>query len=290
MDTIAHLGRDIASTAGPTFQVYGDLLREPIKASAIHATKRETFAYGPHDRQKLDLYTPSAIAPKSMAGRPRPVLIFAYGGGFVMGDRIEGMIPGEIVHTNLGYFFAEKLGFITIVTDYRLLSHGAKYHTGGEDIGGVVDWVEKNYTIGTLSQNDTTEIILVGNSAGAVHVATWLFGDRFQERRKVFVTGTNGVRLQGVVFVGCPFRWDVDGGMKPMLMSYYGGEQETRKAEPSQLMEKATDGATKEEMARWPPLLVVVSEFDPETDMIVSGEKFAKAWGEREAEKGNSSS
>ncbi len=281
MDTIATLGRAIAEVAGPTFQAYGDLLREPVNASAIHATKRETFPYGSHDRQKLDLYTPSSHAPKPAAGKHRPVLVFVYGGAFVMGDRVEGMVPGEVVHTNLGYFFAEKLGYATIVMDYRLLSHGAKYPSGGEDVAGVMDWIEARDKSDVSGHEKMGEIILMGNSAGGVHVATWLFEERFREGRNAFVAGINGVKLQGAVFLGCPLRWNMDGGMRPMLTTYYDGEKESVEAEPTALMEKAIGGAEKGEMGKWPKVLVAVSELDPEVDMVVPGKEFAKIWKEK---------
>ena len=278
MDTIAHLGRGIVEVVVPTFQVYGDLLRQPANASAIHATKRETFTYGPHERQKLDLYTPSPCAPKTAISKSRPILVFVYGGGFVSGDRLMALIPGEVVYTNLGYFFSEKLGFETIVMDYRLLNHGAKYPSGGEDVGGVLDWIEGRYGSGTPEYECEREIFLLGNSAGAVHVSTWLFGERFSERRKDLLKGKNGVRLHGVVFLGCPLRWDMDGGMRDMLTSYYGGEKETKNAEPTALMEQATQGASRTEMDEWPKVLVAVSELDPEAYMVIPGKEFAKLW------------
>ncbi len=55
-------------------------------------------------------------------------------GPFVMDDRNMGATPGDLAYRNLGCFFAEKLGIEAIIMDYRLLSHGAKYPSGGNDI------------------------------------------------------------------------------------------------------------------------------------------------------------
>jgi hypothetical protein len=271
MDRIAPLGRGIADIVGPSFQIYGDLLRKPSNALAIHATKH----------QKLDLYTPSSRAPKVAAGERRPIFVFAYGGGFVSGDRIIDMIPGKVVYTNLGYFFAEKLGFETIVMDYRLLQHGAKYPSGGEDVGDMMNWVETRYGSTATGFTGKREIFLLGNSAGAVHVSTWLFESRFSESRKIFVEGTNGIRLSRVVFLGCPFRWDMKGGMREMLSTYYGGEKEIKEAEPTALMEGATKEPSARGMSKWPSLLVAVSELDPEDQMVLPGKEFAMLWRDR---------
>jgi hypothetical protein len=271
----------IVEVIGPTFEAYGDLLQQPANDAAIRSAKRVTFSYGCHDRQKLDLYTPSSHAPQPEAGKSRPILVFAYGGGFISGDKIMGAIPGEVVYTNLGYFFAEKLGFETIVMDYRLLNHGAKYPSKGEDVSGVMDWVEAKYGSGATGYNGEREIFMLGNSAGAVHVSSWVFGERFSVRRNIFANGGNGVRLQGLVFLGCPLRWDLDGGMRDMLATYYGGEKETKAAEPTALMERATEGVSTLKMRRWPKVLVAVSELDPDAHMVVPGKEFAKLWQER---------
>ena len=43
---------------------------------------RETHRYGTKRHQKLDLYL-----PKTNAGRRKPVIIYAHGGGWVVGSR-----------------------------------------------------------------------------------------------------------------------------------------------------------------------------------------------------------
>ena len=245
-------------------------------ASRIHAAKRETFSYGSHERQKLDLYTPSELAPKPASNKLHPIVVFAYGGAFVSGDRILDAISDDLAYNNLGYFFAERLGFYTIVMDYRLLSHSAKFPSGGEDVGGVMDWVESRFGSRSSLSAQTREVFILGNSAGAVHVSTWLFGKQFTARRHTFVCGERGVKLVGIVMLGCPFRLDFNGGMKDMLQVYYGGEKETKDSDPWALMERAAisnHGAAK----AWPKLLIAVSELDPE-DMIEMGREFANSW------------
>jgi acetyl esterase/lipase len=115
----------------------------------------------------------------------------------VIGDRNMG---GDLVFRNLGHFFAEKLSFETIVMEYRLLSHGARYPSGGDDVALVMDWIADRFKF------CGTNVFLIGNSAGAVHVATYLFEQRFSEKRKSFVNWQNGVKLSGAVLLSCPHR------------------------------------------------------------------------------------
>ena len=208
MDTIFPIGRDIISSFGPTFQAYGDLLHRPENASKIQAVKRETFSYGSHERQKLDLYTPSELAPEPTLNKLHPIVVFVYGGAFVSGDRILDTIPDDLAYKNLGYFFAEQLGFDTIVMDYNLLNLGAKFPSGGEDVGVVIDWVESRFGSCSNLSDGKRGIFILGNSAGAVHVSTWLFGKQFGARRDAFLCGDKGVKLTGVVMLGCPFHLD----------------------------------------------------------------------------------
>lgn len=270
------------ASLGPTFQAYGDMLRQPENASRIQAVNRDTFSYGSHERQKLDLYTPSEIAPKPASNKPRPILIFAYGGAFVSGDRILGAIADDLVYKNLGYFFAEKLGFDTIVMDYKLLSHGAKFPSGGEDVGGVMDWVESRFGSDSSSVDRPRDVFILGNSAGAVHVSTWLFGKHFSAERENFVSRNYGVKLTGVIFLGCPFLLNFNGGLKDGLNIYYGGEKETKNSEPTVLMERAALRRNRE-VQSWPQLLIAVSELDPE-DMIEMGKEFVKSWHDKGGE------
>ena len=67
--------------------------------------------------------------------------------------------------------------------------------------------------------------------------------------------------------------------MKNTLQVYYGGEKETKDADPSALMERATFGNNGAAQA-WPKLLITVSELDPE-DMVEMGKDFAKLWQEQ---------
>jgi acetyl esterase/lipase len=273
MDQLPPLGRIIPLVVGPTGEIYGPIL-VANSASAINATTRETHSYGSHPRQQLDVYKPSSTAPKPPAGKLRPVFVFVYGGGFVNGDKVLARMPEGLVYKNVGYFFAEKLGFETIVIDYRLIGHGAKFPSGGEDVGAALEWIEKRY--GGGSEQRKREIFVMGNSAGGVHLCTWLFGDQFREERNRLAAGSNGVKLAGVVFLGAVFHFKTAPPPLMEVLTQYFGD---RVAEDSPLgmvqSAKEKGGLT----GQWPRILVVDSELDPE-EILLAGREFVQELGE----------
>lgn len=273
MEVIASLGSGIAEVIVPTCKAYSTLLQKPETKAAIKSVKKETFSYGPHERQKLDLYTPPDVAQR-VSQKPRPVLIFTYGGAFANGDRILDVVDGGLVYANVGAFFASQAGFDTIVLDYRLLKHGAMYPSGGEDFGLGLKWVQDKYQHG-----GRREIYIIANSAGAVHLSTWLFSPRSANERLELLSASSVARLTKVVFLGCPFRLDYHGGMKPMLEVYYGTEEETKRYEPTQLMLTALRGNESMDMTTMPAILTAVAELDP-SFIVEPGQEFSKLWKE----------
>ncbi|KAK4942093.1 hypothetical protein LTR10_018129 [Elasticomyces elasticus] len=273
MDIIAPLGTGIGEVVGPTYAAYEALLKKPKTKDAIHNVKKETFSYGPHERQKLDLYT-APTTQTSGSQKARPILVFSYGGGFASGDKILDAFGDGVVYANVGAFFASKLEFDTVVLDYRLLKHGGRYPSGGEDFKLALNWIQDK-----LQQEEKREIYVVANSAGAVHFTTWLFAPDFVKERAELLSGSSGVQLTKVVLLGCPFRLDYNGGMHPMLQTYYGGQTETKKAEPSALLLAAIEESESFDMKAMPPILTAVAELDP--DFITEpGQEFSKLWKE----------
>ncbi len=117
--------------------------------------------------------------------------------------------------------------------NYRLApDHG--WPSGGEDVGAAVDWLRAN--VGAHG-GDPGRIVLVGTSAGAVHVATYLQlrpADR-DVRAAVLLSGLYGVT-----------------GLEERDTLYFG--------EPIQHAERMPlEAVTATEI----PLLVACAEFDP---------------------------
>ncbi len=289
MDHLPSFGKAISQVMLPTFKAYAPLLSQ--HAGSIKSTRRETFSYGPHPRQQLDVYTPSSSPPASSpsgeggggGGRsittanPNSVFIFLYGGGFVNGAKILPNYPKEgqesLVYANLGHFFAENLALKTVIVDYRLISHGAKFPSGGHDLELAIDWVVDNLDLNhdrnhnhnhnhnsnsprEQHEHAPLDLYVMGNSAGGVHLATYLLAPDFAESRRRLLkpsltpalaptlgassrsnTGSSsGTRaadgkpntstnasLKGVIFLSVPFHFDrALPERKNTLATYYG--------------------------------------------------------------------
>ncbi len=137
-------------------------------APRIHRDLR----YGDHPRHRLDVHTADGAA-----GRPAPVFLFVHGGGFTGGDK---HIPGTPRYDLVGAW-AVRHGWVGVTMTYRL----APEHTwpsGAQDVAGAVRWIRENIA---GYGGDPGKIVVAGNSAGAVHVAS-------------FVTGQGGGSLDGV--------------------------------------------------------------------------------------------
>ena len=135
-------------------------------------------AYGPHARQRLDLYAPRNTA----AGARLPVIVWFYGGSWSSGDRG-------------GYAFAGRAlasrGFVVAVPDYRLVPE-VRYPTFLEDGAAAVRWVRANVA---RHGGDPDRIVLAGHSAGAYNAAMlaldprWLGADRAAVKGLVGLAG-----------------------------------------------------------------------------------------------------
>ena len=136
------------------------------------------IAYGPHDRNQLDLYRPKG---DGLA----PILVFVHGGGFLKGDK--GGVDAW-PNANVGRMAAQA-GFLGVVINYRLAPDNV-WPAGSEDVAAVVAWLKVH---AAQHGGDLERIVLMGTSAGAVHVAGYLkmAGDR-DIRAAVLLSGLYG--------------------------------------------------------------------------------------------------
>lgn len=118
------------------------------------------LAYGPHDRHRLDVFRPARV-------QAAPLLVFFHGGGFIRGDKTA--------RANIGAWGAAQ-GFITVLANYRL-APDHRWPSGPEDVAAVWRFVREQ---ATGWGGDPTKIVLVGESAGAAHVAAASLMSRFQ--------------------------------------------------------------------------------------------------------------
>ena len=123
-------------------------------------TIEKDAAYGPDDRNKLDIHVP-VPKPTSLV----PVVLFFHGGGLIGGNKND---VGEFIYGNVADFFARN-GLIGINATYRL-APAHKWPAGAEDVGQAVAWTRKNIA---KYGGDPDCIFAMGHSAGATHVAAY---------------------------------------------------------------------------------------------------------------------
>lgn len=115
--------------------------------------------YGDDPRQTLDLHAPAG-------GAVAPILLWVHGGGFLRGEKRAETHP---YNAHVGRWAARQ-GMLGAVMNYRLApSHG--WPAGGEDVGAAIGWLRAH---GAAHGGDPERIVVMGTSAGAVHVATLL--------------------------------------------------------------------------------------------------------------------
>ncbi|QSZ29370.1 hypothetical protein DSL72_003884 [Monilinia vaccinii-corymbosi] len=270
-------GTSIMETLLPTMQIFGPRLQK--YRSSILSVPRSTLKYGTHARQTLDLYPSSGPSPASS-----PILIFFYGGGLTRGDKILG-IPflHNLVYHNLGSFFA-KQGITTIIPDYRRVDsetggEGALYPSGGEDVSSVLQWL--SHTDRLDGVGNKSDVYLMGNSAGGLHVTTYLLEPRFLEERRAWQGADSDITLRGAVGVGVPFNFsDALPGRKEMLDRYYGSAESVGAKCPHGLLKAMGESKRSREESGVPKLLVMKSEWDPVDEILKPNDAFVKLGGE----------
>jgi acetyl esterase/lipase len=125
-------------------------------------TRERGVAYGPLERQGLDVYAPS----EATQGEPAPVAVFFYGGSWDSGRRQDYGWVGRALAAQ---------GFLTIVPDYRLYPE-VRYPGFVEDGALAVRWTVEH---ARARGGDPARIVLVGHSAGAYIAAMLALDDRY---------------------------------------------------------------------------------------------------------------
>ncbi len=127
-------------------------------ASAL-APVASDIAYGSDERNRLDIYAPQGDGL-------RPVLVFVHGGGFLKGDKGS---PAAWPNSSVGRM-AAGAGFLGVVINYRLAPDHL-WPAGALDVAAVVDWLKTN---AAAHGGNPERIVLMGTSAGSVHVSGYL--------------------------------------------------------------------------------------------------------------------
>ncbi len=214
---------------------------DPPRTAAIYAPlqQKEPYAgvrvmrdlkYGPDPRQALDVFVPDA------GTAPRRVLVFVHGGGFVAGNK---HVPGSPFYDNI-MLAAAREGIVGVLVTYRLAPQHP-WPAGAADTGLAIKWVHDH--IGEHG-GDPARVFLMGHSAGAVHVASYV---AFPVQHRIAGGG-----LAGAILVSGLYAFDKTKPSKSEL-AYFGDKAGS--AEVSSL-----PGLLASPL----PLMVVHAELDPQ--------------------------
>jgi acetyl esterase/lipase len=201
------------------------------KAPKANASIMRDIKYGRNERHRLDVFRPRA---KSKTGRP--VLIFMHGGGFVAGDKTQ---PGSFIYDNIG-LWAARQGYVGVNMTYRL-APAHQWPAGAEDVAAAVNWVYRKIAD---HGGDRKKIFLMGQSAGAAHVANYIAEPAFHKVKGGGIAG--GLLISGIYDL-------IEAAHDERLTSYYGTDESTYAARSS------LKGLAETKV----PLLFSLSEFDP---------------------------
>jgi acetyl esterase len=227
--------------------LYAPLLRAQQRSGVQVRTDQ---AYGPHERHRLDVYSPQLAASPV---QPSTVLVCVHGGGFIRGDK------GAL--SNLGYHFA-RLGLHVVVPNYRLAPEAA-WPSGPQDVAACVRWLHAH---GAALGMGPLRVVVLGESAGAAHVAAATLMARFARTMPP---------VRGVVLVSGPYNPGLEGLCRtafgiptpdPRNEAYFGSEPTAW-----------ADAAVVDHIDVQPlPLMVSFAERDLVQMQVQAGELFAR--------------
>jgi triacylglycerol lipase len=147
--------------AAATNELYAALHEiEPFDGIEIVRDQR----YGPHERNRLDVFLGRAAQAARAGEPPVPVVAFVHGGNFVAGDKHT---DGSPFYDNVGVW-AARAGYLGMTLTYRL-APGDPFPAGRDDVADASAWIHR--ACGVFG-GDPTAIVMIGASAGATQVAS----------------------------------------------------------------------------------------------------------------------
>jgi triacylglycerol lipase len=203
-------------------------LLTPFHEKAGYAAPKidRDLAYGDDPRHRLDVHS----ADDGQGGKP--VFVFVHGGGFVRGDK---HMPGSPQYDLVGAW-AVRHGYVGVTMTYRL-APGHVWPAGAEDVAAAVGWLQRNIA---AYGGDPGKIVVAGNSAGAVHVASFVAGQG----------GGDPARIAGVALLSGIYQIHQPAPGEPEHV-YYGASPDPAASSLPGLLETQV------------PLLFSVAERDP---------------------------
>ncbi|MGU7816824.1 alpha/beta hydrolase [Burkholderia sp. AW49-1] len=140
------------------------------------------IAYGPGERQVLDVYLPKRVVDDwpADANSGVPVVVFLYGGSWQSGERKDYLFVGEALASR---------GFVAVLPDYR--TYPATTFPGFvDDAAQAVAWAREH---AAAFGGDPRRLFLMGHSAGAQIAALLATDGRYLAARKMQKSDIAGV-------------------------------------------------------------------------------------------------
>jgi acetyl esterase/lipase len=169
--------------------------------SCARVSFSRNLKYGESDLNVLDVATGDVQETS-----PRPVLLFVAGESFA-GDNGAPDAAGQLQDEAM--CFAAHNGMVGVKVTYRP-APANPWPAGAKDVAAATSWVHQNIDLFGGSRD---EIVTVGYSAGAFHVASFLAHPEFQARDS---------NVAGVVLVSGIYRSSADAGATEK--SYFGAD------------------------------------------------------------------
>jgi triacylglycerol lipase len=206
------------------------LMASMAAAADASLTVTRDHQYGPHERNRLDIFTREGT-------KGAPVLVYIHGGAFVMGDKTS---EGSPFYDNVSQWAAQQ-GWVGVTMTYRL-APASQYPSGPEDLALAVNWLRENIA---EHGGDPDSIFLMGQSAGAAHVAGYLSHPEYQPGGSAGIAG--GLMISGIYNTNTA-------PVNDFNKAYYGEDDAVR------IQANCTPGL----LASNVPMLFTVSELDPQ--------------------------
>ncbi len=201
-----------------------------------------SLRYGESERNVLDVATGSSnTAPAS----PRPVLLLVAGESFSGDDAAAPAATDPL--QDAAMCFAARNGMVGVKVNYRL-APAHPWPSGARDVAAAASWIHQNIDLFGGSRD---EIVAIGYSVGAFHVASLLAHPEFQD---------SDSNVAGAVLVSGIYRPSIDASAAEK--SYFGSDASQYNAR------SAFPGILNIET----PLLLAWSALDPPR-LVIEGEK-----------------
>lgn len=228
-EQLASIGHSMSpEDIAATYEIYSKL-HENMRASDEVRIKPD-IPYGEDDRQKLDLFLTE--------GDSTTCLLFVHGGGFIGGNRrLSDKSP---FYGNVGRWGA-RAGFSTAVMSYRLAPQH-RWPAGIDDVAAASNWLRRE---GPRHDLDMRNLVLVGHSAGASHVADYIAA-------RASVGDLEPV--SGAILISGMYQFDrLASRQTASIEAYYGEDRDLWRQRSS------IEGLLKTQV----PLLLATAELDP---------------------------